>query len=289
VPGTADLLTLGGRRFTIRGPMRARGAALALPAVVGGAWYQAQRAAHSPLPEFEDLDLTGHYGPTPNGRTEPLAVAVLGDSTVTGPGLEHGREVFVARAAHHSRLPVRLTRHAVGGSRISDVLRQQLPNVLDTRPDLAIISVGANDAVHSTPLPQFERDMRAVLGALDRAGIEVVLCGLIDLAVIPRVPIGLRSMLGRRGLAVERRKARATQSAARAVHVGVGRRVNEAFRARGEDFFTADRFHPNALGHRCLGDALRPAFDAAIARAARARRDAAVGWFATTRPVAAVG
>ena len=35
--GPRGLLTHGGRRFTIRGSMRARGAALALPAMVGGA------------------------------------------------------------------------------------------------------------------------------------------------------------------------------------------------------------------------------------------------------------
>ena len=44
-----------------------------------------------------------------------------------------------------------------------------------------MLSVGANDAIHSTPLAQFERDLRAVVGALDRAGIETLVCGLIDL------------------------------------------------------------------------------------------------------------
>jgi hypothetical protein len=51
------------------------------------------------------------------------------------------------------------------------------------------------------------------------------------------------------------------------VHVEVGRRVNEVFRARGEAFFTPDRFHPNGQGHGCLAEALAPDFDAAVARA----------------------
>jgi lysophospholipase L1-like esterase len=256
--------------------MRARGAALALPAMVGGLWVQAHRAARMPLPQFEDLDLTGHYGHEAGRGVAPLEVAVVGDSSLTGPGLEHARDVFVARVAERSSVRLHLTRHAVGGSRIADVLTGQLPAVLAVRPDLAVISIGANDAVHGTPLARFDRDVRAVIDALDHAGIETLLCGLIDLGTIPRVPIGLRTILTRRALAYERRKVRATHSAARAVHVGVGRRVNEVFRARGEAFFTADRFHPNEHGHRCLADALRPAFDAAVTRVLRARRESAV-------------
>jgi lysophospholipase L1-like esterase len=270
----------------MHGPMRARGAALALPAMAGGLWFQAHRAAHAPLPHFEDLDLTGHYGREVAGARTPLEIAVVGDSSLTGPGLDHAREVFIAQVAERSPVRMHLTRHAVGGSRIADVLNRQLPAVLDARPDLAVVSIGANDAVHGTPLARFEADVRAVVDALDDAGIETMLCGLIDLGTIPRVPVGLRTMLTRRALAYERRKVRATHSAARAVHVGVGRRVNEIFRARGEAFFTADRFHPNVHGHRCLADALRPAFDAAVTRVLRARREHAV--LPTGRAITAV-
>jgi lysophospholipase L1-like esterase len=235
-------------------------------------WVQAHRAAHAPLPEYEDLDVTGYYGPSPTGTATHLRVAAVGDSTLTGPGLDHARDTFVARVAAGAGIPVHVTRYAVGGSRVADVLMRQLPAVLDRAPDLVVLSVGANDAIHGTPLAQFERDLRAVIGALDRAGIETLVCGLIDLALIPRVPTVLRTMLRRRGDAYERRKARATHPAARAVHVEVGRQVNEIFRARGEAFFTPDRFHPNRHGHRCLADVLGPHFDAAVARAQSATR-----------------
>ena len=251
--------------------MRARGAALALPAMVGSVWVQAHRAARADLPEYDDLDVTGYYGPAVAGAPR-LRVAAVGDSTLTGPGLDHARDTFVARVASGAGVPVHLTRFAVGGSRIADVLMRQLPAVLDAAPDLVVLSIGANDAVHSTPLAQFERDMRAVIGALDRAGIETLVCGLIDLAVIPRIPVAFRTMLRRRGEAYERRKARATHPAARAVHVEVGRTVNDAFRARGEAFFTPDRFHPNRDGHGCLAEVLGPHFDAAVARAQSAAR-----------------
>jgi lysophospholipase L1-like esterase len=255
--------------------MRARGAAVAVPAMVGSLWVQAHRAAHAALPEYEDLDVTGYYGTARAVTPDPVRVAVVGDSTLTGPGLDHARQVFVARAADRLASSLHLTRHAVGGSRIADVLMRQLPVVLDQRPDIAVISVGANDAIHSTPLAQFERDFRAVVGALDRAGIDTLVCGLIDLGSIPRVPAALKPLLALRGAAYERRKIRATHPAARAAYVGVGRRVNEAFRARGEEFFVADRFHPSAAGHRCLAEALTEHLEPLVRRARTMRVDGA--------------
>jgi lysophospholipase L1-like esterase len=249
--------------------MRARGAAFAVPAMVGGLWVQAQRAAHAPLPQFDDQDLTGYYGGGRSQvRTGPIPrIAVVGDSTFTGPGLESARDIFVAQAAARLRDRVHLTRFAVGGSRIADVLMHQLPAILDARPHIAVMSIGANDAIHSTPLVQFERDFRSVVGALDRAGIETIVCGLIDLSVVPRIPTALKPMLSLRGAAYERRKRRATHQAARAAYVGASRPVNELVRARGEEFFTSDRFHPNGAGHRCLADGLIPHLTAAVRRA----------------------
>src|SRR4051812_8860921 len=108
--------------------MRARGAAFAVPAMVGGLWVQAQRAAHAPLPQFDDQDLTGYYGGGPDGvgRRSVPRVAAVGDSSFTGPGLESVRDIFVAQAAARLRHRVHLTRFAVGGSRIADVLTHQL-------------------------------------------------------------------------------------------------------------------------------------------------------------------
>ena len=260
------------------GLMRARGAAFAVPAVVGGLWVQAQRAAHAPLPMFDDQDLSGYYGGRPKGppaASRPTRIAVVGDSTMTGPGLDSARDIFVAQAAARLGARVHLTRFAVGGARIADVLMHQLPAILDARPDVAVVSIGANDVIHSTPLVQFERDFRSVIGALDRADIETVVCGVLDLSVVPRIPTALKPMLGLRSAAYERRKRRAIHPAARAAYVGASRPVNEMFRARGEAFFTTDRFHPNAAGHRCLADGLTPHLKAAVRRA-RDRADGAM-------------
>ena len=81
---------------------------MALPAMVGGVWVQAHRAAHAELPEYDDLDVTGYYGPDPVGGARRLRVAAVGDSTLTGPGLGHARETFVARVAAGAGVPLNL-------------------------------------------------------------------------------------------------------------------------------------------------------------------------------------
>jgi lysophospholipase L1-like esterase len=225
---------------------------------------QAYRSAHAALPAFPDLDVTGDYG---EGCGQPLRIAVLGDSSVTGPGLDEAGEVFVARCA--ARLPqrVRLERHAVGGSRVRDVLQRQLPAVLAAPPAVAFISVGTNDAIHGTPAGRYGRDLGQLLMALSAAGVRTVSCGVPDLSVLPRIPRSLRRLVGARGAAVDREHARVVGRHGRAIRVPSCPAIDDQFRTRGDALFADDRFHPNAAGHAVLADACYPYLAEVVARA----------------------
>src|SRR3954451_19239022 len=94
-------------------------------------------------PTRDTLQL-GASGPT-------LAYVVLGDSTAAGQGAtyEDGIAVLTARELAKTRI-VMLTNLAVSGAKTRDVLAVQLPAAERTRPDLVLISVGANDVTHLT-------------------------------------------------------------------------------------------------------------------------------------------
>lgn len=142
-------------------------------ATVGGVWVEARRAAHAPLPHFEDNDPSGTYG----RRDEPVQVrvAVLGDSSVTAPGLPSGSHSWIARACDQLPWEVQLRSDARGGSRVLDVLGEQAPDAVRDGADLFVVAVGANDVLHLTPGRRFVRHLQELLDELARAAPVVTL------------------------------------------------------------------------------------------------------------------
>jgi len=85
-------------------------------------------------------------------------VAVLGDSSVTAPGVSGPEEIWVTRVGarlgetHH----VTLRSFAFSGSKAADLIDNQLEPALAFVPDLFLVAVGANDALRGVRLRSFE-------------------------------------------------------------------------------------------------------------------------------------
>ena len=227
-------------------------AAAAVGTVVAQFWY----VAHRPLPSFTDLDPDGTFGP--DGAPE-VRIVLLGDSTVTGPGLERRDDLWSRRVARRlaGDVRVRLLSVAVGGSRVRDLLVAQLPEAQGLRPDVAVVSVGANDAMHGTRLRRFEADLDALVEAFGEAGTEVVLAGVGDLGNIPRLAHPLKALASRRSRQFDRAHARVAARHDHVVKVPVAELTDARF--RGADAFCPDLFHPNCAGHTVWADLAVPA------------------------------
>jgi len=100
--------------------------------------------------------------------TGPLWVA-LGDSTAQGIGTssrEHGYVLVVLRALREQRDPTwRVVNLSRTGSRVRDVINEQLPRLEELSADLVSCAAGANDLV-PTPQRRLERDLRELAGRL---------------------------------------------------------------------------------------------------------------------------
>ncbi len=245
-----------------------RGIALGVPglALAGavGAWAQVRRVAVARLPQFPDGDPTGTYG-DPRGAT--ARITVLGDSTITGPGLAHASEVWVARIAERSPRRVELRSLARGGSRVRDVLLEQVPRAVATPTDLFVLAVGANDVMHATPGPAFRRDLDEVLGRLTRVA-PVVTFGIGDLSMVPRLPWSLKPVVARRCAVVDRIHRRVASGRSGVVRVSVTDLADAHFKAAEVDIWAADRFHPNHLGHEIWARSFGPSIHRALEAAA---------------------
>jgi lysophospholipase L1-like esterase len=235
-----------------------RGIALGVPGVAlataGGLWAQARHVAHAPLPHFDDLDPGGRYG---DPSAAPVRLTVLGDSSMTGPGLDRGDEVWVAQLAQRLPWDVHLHSVARGGSRVRDVVDHQMSAAIDDEPDAFVVSVGANDAIHGTPARTYARHLGELLDEL-RAVAPVVALGIGDLSVIPRLPRSLRPVVGHRSAVFDRTHTLVAADRERVFRVPVGKLSDPHFRRHGATLFAADLFHPNRRGHELWADLFLP-------------------------------
>lgn len=245
-----------------------RGIAIGVPGVAlataGGLWAQVRHAANAPLPHFADLDASGRYGDPSGG---PVRIAVLGDSSMTGPGLDHPGQIWVAELARRLPWNVTLHSHAKGGSRVKDVLERQVDAAIDSGPDAFVMSIGANDVIHATATRTYARQLEAVLDRLS-AVAPVVSLGIGDLSVIPRLPRTLRPVVARRSAVMDRAHTLVVADRERVVRIPVGKLSDPHFRRDGTGLFAGDLFHPNHHGHRLWAELFLPYVHRAVLSAA---------------------
>lgn len=244
----------------------------AMPAL-GAAWMAAAvlRAAHrSDLPSFPNSDASGVFG---DPSLPLLRMVAVGDSSLTGPGLRHLDSIFIRRIArsYADRHHVELISLGVGGSKAQDVIEGQLEEAVALHADVAVVSVGSNDAIRAISPGRYQRRVDGILGRLEETAGAVVVIGMGDLGMIPRLPATLRPYLRRRSRHFDAAATRATLRHPRAVKVHTGGRITDAFDGRDPSVFAADLFHAADEGHRVFAEEAAPAFDRAYRIAMRRR------------------
>ncbi|MGH3649736.1 MAG: SGNH/GDSL hydrolase family protein [Acidimicrobiia bacterium] len=207
---------------------------------------EAAYAVLRPAPRLEDFDPSGVFGEPSNPS---LRVAVLGDSSVTAPGVAGPHEIWVslicerlARDRH-----VVLESFAVGGSTAHDVIADQLEEAVRFEPDLVFVSVGANDAIKGVPLGRFAANLDHLISALVDTGAVVVQSGVGLLGTIPRLHPPLSHLMSRRAERFDRVHWRIADTHGTAV---VDQRSDDAGVWNNDrSLWAEDYFHVSAAGH----------------------------------------
>lgn len=209
-------------------------------------------------PEHPAPPCDGRYGPHQPGK--PLTLAVLGDSSSTGLGVEQpGQAPGAVLAANLSRLtarPVDLHCFGVVGARSAD-LHQQVGQARTVRPDLTLIMIGANDVTHRVWPSTAVRHLAQAVSALRNIGCEVVVGTCPDLGTVQPIRPPLRWIARRwsRELAAAQTIA-VVETGGRTV--SLGDLLGPEFARAPERLFSADRFHPSAAGYAAVAAALLP-------------------------------
>jgi len=232
-------------------------------AMAGAVAYQVLRAAHRPdLPSFPNQDPNGTFG---DPEQRPLRIVALGDSSITAPGVEDLDNAWVRQIAISlsDEFHVELVSVAVGGSKARDVIAVQLEQAVRLEPDIAILSVGANDAIRATPPDRYRAEVQYIVSELDRTSGAIVVLGVGDLGSIPRLPPLLRPPLTRRAARFNSAAASIAAQFPNAVKVPTTGPMSTAF-WQDRDLFADDLFHAGDKGHRLFADQMLPAFRAAL-------------------------
>lgn len=233
----------------------------ALAAVLGVEIYLALNRDY--LPTSPALEVGGAFG---DSGDDELTFVVLGDSTAAGVGAETAAQAYptllAERLAADSRR-VTLVAAGVSGARVADVLSEQVSVAIEARPDLIFVGIGANDVTHLTPLGDVERDMSAVLEALNsRTSAAIVVAGAPDMRAAAFLE-PLRSLVGWRG----RQVTSVIEAVARDAGAGVvplAKRTARFFVDDPERHYSDDDFHPGPAGYARWADAILPELEAVL-------------------------
>jgi lysophospholipase L1-like esterase len=204
-----------------------------------------------PAPRLPEFDPSGEFG-DPSRPT--VKIAVLGDSSVTAPGVSDPDQTWVRMVCHRlaDDRHVVLQSFAVGGSMAADVANGQLRAALAAKPDIAIVSVGGNDAIRFVPLRRFEADLDRITAALAESGALVVLSGVGDLGTIPRLYEPLRSLMTHRSAAYHRVHHRVADRYG--ALVADQRDDDRGLWMRDRSLWSEDLFHVSSRGHARWAD-----------------------------------
>lgn len=206
----------------------------------------------------------GRYGARQPG--EPLTLAVLGDSSSTGLGVERPEQapggVLAANLSRLTVRPVDLHCFGVVGARSAD-LHQQVEQARMVRPDLTLIMIGANDVTHRVRPSTAVRHLAQAVHALRNIGCEVVVGTCPDLGTVQPIQPPLRWIARRwsRELAAAQTIA-VVEAGGRTV--SLGDLLGPEFARAPERLFSADRFHPSAAGYAAVAAALLPTMMAVL-------------------------
>jgi lysophospholipase L1-like esterase len=214
--------------------------------------------AQSPPPRCD-----GRYGTEYDGP--PLRLAVLGDSSAAGYGVALPREtpgaLLAAGLAERLHRPVTLCSLAVVGS-TSAGLVPQCEDAVELRPDLAVILVGANDVTHRVPATVAVAHLAMTVRQLRAVGTRVVVGTCPDLGTIRPIAQPLRWLTRRWSRQMAAAQTIAAVEAGAAT-VSLGDLLGPEFDAAPEAMFSADRFHPSAVGYAAAASAMLPTVVAA--------------------------
>lgn len=182
-----------------------------------------------------------------DGPAEPLRLAVLGESTAAGCGVDSHDDGFTGALARElagrTRRPVAWQVVGQNGA-TSRRIRHRLPPELGGDFDLAVLLAGANDVLSRRAPAEWRADLTAIVEDLGARATQVAVAGIPPFREFPSLPGTLARYLARRATVLDAVAAQVCAERPGVTWVG-----STDSMPIGPDFFARDRFHPSSSGY----------------------------------------
>ncbi|MBA8822856.1 lysophospholipase L1-like esterase [Saccharopolyspora lacisalsi] len=209
----------------------------------------------------DGIHLPDGTDPRPSDGIAPLELAIIGDSTAAGLGVDVPEQlpgVLLARGlAAELEHPVALSTHAIVGT-TSRELDAQVDEVLRRPPRVVIIFIGANDVTSQLPAHKSTQLLGQAVRRLRAADVAVVAGTCPDLGAIRPIPQPLRSVVRTMSLSLAKAQRRVVEEAGGHA-VPLADLLSPEFLTHPTELFSRDRFHPSAAGYEAVVEVLLPA------------------------------
>lgn len=189
---------------------------------------------------------------------EPLYLA-LGDSTGVGVGAASGGG-YPQRLLRLLPSRLQLLNLCQSGATSADVLVDQLPRALKTKPRLITIGIGINDVGLAIPDESFALNLEDIVVGLGRLRAPIALLNLPDLALSPAVARLVPPSQYEKRIEMFNEHVTATAARHGLTLIDLWTLSREILPGRLE-LFSADGYHPSALGYELWAARMAPAVE----------------------------
>ena len=135
--------------------------------------------------ENQAQTLEEYWGEVPEEKERNARIIFIGDSIMAGYGLDNPEEDSVV--AKTSKMlkdlepkyakSTRIKNYSISGETTSGMV-SRLPEILATKPDIAVLAIGGNDALRGVDPDVLYNNLNIILNDLNRAGIYTMFIGM---------------------------------------------------------------------------------------------------------------
>ena len=182
----------------------------------------------------------------------PKSILVLGDSLSAEYGLARGTgwAALLQQRLQAEHQNVRITNASISGETTSGG-KTRLPALLQQRPNIVIIELGANDGLRGLPLSSTENNLRTMIQDAQQANAKVLLIGM-------RIPPNFGRNYVEKFISIYETVAKQTK-------VPLVPFLLEGI-ADKPDFFQSDQLHPTALAQPFILNNIWPELKSLLAQ-----------------------